>query len=1624
LRRRFVPEQREQSPDRQADWVPVAWTDANTVYHSLPGPFAPSTDYYFRVKAFTDSAESGYSNTDDVTTVAWPAAPTGLVATAVSTSRIDLEWTDNSSGADITLQRSADGVYWSNVTITDNESASDTGLTEGATYHYRVFAHSGAGESGYSTNSETVLSIAPAAIDDLAASAPMANSITLTWTAPGDDGMIGTAAAYDIRYSTSPIDESNWEGAAQVSDVPAPRAGGTADESMVITGLDPNTEYFFAIRALDEVGNAGELSNVVAAGTLTVFAGWDLWLDEGDELTLLATVLNDGGQTPAYAWVVRDAAQQVIASGGDLDLTFTVLDDGVYTATFTATDSVDGEASDSILITALNLRPTLTVTGEARVDEGGQYSLMLGYQDVGDDGLILWTVDWGDNTSNSQTSDNPATLVHTFFGPSAVNDLKITAQDDDGTYILRRLVTVIPAAPGSLTATAFSNRRIDVAWSDNSAVETGYVIERQEDGGDFEPVAYAEANDTEYSDTDVYPGTTYAYRVKAMGVDGDSVWSSASAGVDPASAVVLTIASIVSAPSEYDSYRLSLQVSGFEGTAKCLIDWGDGTVSAAGAGYVEHRYVSDGQYTVEARMDIGGDVRSNQLAVSVADTPLQPGVWGAYPTVYQPFTLYLHAFDYGLEDLDDQDTWWWEIDWGDGTSSTAPLSAYTTTHEYQSAGAVPDPCVARVRYRDGQTVSDLWTSDPMYVIVNGPINTVTYPAYLEARLASASTGNELRWSESSSVETGFSILRCSSEYGDYDVVGWVGPKTTSYLDATAPTNEVNWYKVREEGPGGPLYSDPVSMARPLVSVTALMSALSETPGDFGAFRFTRDDWYPNYETAVRFTLAGEATAGVDYELIGPDGQVIEDGVVTIPAKRDSVDVIVRAIADNVSELNERIVLTLTAGAADGYRLGFWAEAMLTIHETPDLIDIDSDNTNGFDDPDGTPEEDRIEDDATKPGKILAVNDNDDDGDGIPDYADGFDWDGITSEDDRAAFDDPNTPEHEPQEQFVPVILVLPEGVNPSVAKVKLTYSASDPANVGRTGEGTPEDPYVYTPAAGALRLWTKDGSAARDKASLATGGDFVPSDVELSWSALPDGPTADTKRLWLEAISVGGFQITVDLDPDGIGPQEYTARDTVRVTSLGGDLDIDSDNTSNSEPERDVHEDLIEADPALAGKLIVVNDADKDADGVPDFADGYIGSPGDTLPDQSFIPLILSVPNGVNLTTARFYLHYEGSDPAQIESVGTVNRGFAPAPGYLRIWKHAGGARSRLGLQAGGDYVVPQEGYTASQLGVAGETRKTTLYVEAVRPSAGLGDLSITLWVSPDGLAAPLPVDTVRLTAVEAYHPDADRSGAVRLADGAVILSATDIASNGFGGPFGFSRTYSTAFAASLHGFTGNGFVSSLPHLIQATSSILFINGDVIRCFDQTANGSATYQARFDELGNFQRLADGTYKLTEADGGIWTFNSTASTIPGIKRGSLMNFVDADGNTVTASYDGTSGLPTTVVRSRNDVTETWTYSFNTVPAGERPQLKTITLSLSGAGDQSGDVRRAKYTYYDGDAGPGKAGDLRKVEIGLVDGTDGVIPIDTYYYLPIRYFGRWREQAEPCDRPGRLRAPRGR
>lgn len=93
-----------------------------------------------------------------------------------------------------------------------------------------------------------------------------ATAVTLTWTAPGDDGTVGQASSYNLRYSTVPITESNFANATGVSGSPAPSPAGST-ESTTVTNLQPATTYFFGLKTSDESGNVSALSNVATKTT-------------------------------------------------------------------------------------------------------------------------------------------------------------------------------------------------------------------------------------------------------------------------------------------------------------------------------------------------------------------------------------------------------------------------------------------------------------------------------------------------------------------------------------------------------------------------------------------------------------------------------------------------------------------------------------------------------------------------------------------------------------------------------------------------------------------------------------------------------------------------------------------------------------------------------------------------------------------------------------------------------------------------------------------------------------------------------------------------------------------------------------------------------------------------------------------------------------------------------------------------------------------------------------------------------------------------------------------------------------------------------------------------------------
>ncbi len=94
------------------------------------------------------------------------------------------------------------------------------------------------------------------------------DSLTLRWTAVGDDSLSGVAAAYDLRRSDSLITASNWSTATTLDGLPAPLASGTPQQ-VTVRGLTPGSTYYFAMRVRDDAGNWSGVSNVVRwAGAL------------------------------------------------------------------------------------------------------------------------------------------------------------------------------------------------------------------------------------------------------------------------------------------------------------------------------------------------------------------------------------------------------------------------------------------------------------------------------------------------------------------------------------------------------------------------------------------------------------------------------------------------------------------------------------------------------------------------------------------------------------------------------------------------------------------------------------------------------------------------------------------------------------------------------------------------------------------------------------------------------------------------------------------------------------------------------------------------------------------------------------------------------------------------------------------------------------------------------------------------------------------------------------------------------------------------------------------------------------------------------------------------------------
>jgi hypothetical protein len=76
---------------------------------------------------------------------------------------------------------------------------------------------------------------------------------TLTFTAPGNDLLCGTAARYEAVQSSQPITGANFADADPLPGAPTPAAAGTRQT----LALPASHKRYVAIRAADDQGNVG-----------------------------------------------------------------------------------------------------------------------------------------------------------------------------------------------------------------------------------------------------------------------------------------------------------------------------------------------------------------------------------------------------------------------------------------------------------------------------------------------------------------------------------------------------------------------------------------------------------------------------------------------------------------------------------------------------------------------------------------------------------------------------------------------------------------------------------------------------------------------------------------------------------------------------------------------------------------------------------------------------------------------------------------------------------------------------------------------------------------------------------------------------------------------------------------------------------------------------------------------------------------------------------------------------------------------------------------------------------------------------------------------------------------------
>jgi len=284
------------------NWFQIASMSATSNSYADTAVSAGLT-YFYEVFAVNGSTYSSPSNMASATLA--PLAPGTFTATAVSSSQINLDWSDVTGETGFTVERTQDGITWTEIdTPAGVTSYQDTGLAPGTFYTYQISANNAGGSSPWSYRDSATTIMAPPPIPTgLTATTESSQEIDLTWNdVPGET---------NFRIQRSP-DGVNW---VRIAIIPA---GVTSYDDI---GLRDGRTYYYRIRAANSAGLSAlstPVSTTTSTGlTFSPFVVWPLSAPTG----LTATAVSSGQINLSWDDVVGESNFRIQRSSDGVNWT-------------------------------------------------------------------------------------------------------------------------------------------------------------------------------------------------------------------------------------------------------------------------------------------------------------------------------------------------------------------------------------------------------------------------------------------------------------------------------------------------------------------------------------------------------------------------------------------------------------------------------------------------------------------------------------------------------------------------------------------------------------------------------------------------------------------------------------------------------------------------------------------------------------------------------------------------------------------------------------------------------------------------------------------------------------------------------------------------------------------------------------------------------------------------------------------------------------------------------------------------------------------------------------------------------------------------------------------------------